>query len=392
MGVDEEIFVVDLKKGAVSTGCPYYLYRYRGRKIHSNQFSVTEHFREAICLPRPPPGVYFFYEFSPIQVDCTEENTSLLHLLTNICAIVGGIFTVAGIIDSFVYHGHRAIKKKMEIGKLGELKRNFGQEYYIIVMQFLLTRLLLPYENAPGDYGLQLLDMDILLNATSESDKSRLQVAIHVIGDKAIDRLLDMFDKVVSLNGMKDRRFRIEHAQHLSPGAANRFGEHGIITSVQPDHLLDDADSAGKKIGVEQDERSCLRARRKFFVSHATFTNRSSYLFLSLLAGGAHLAFGSDWPVSDIYPLQAIKTAMSRKLPEWEEPWISEERLPLDDSLKAHTISAAYASFMDHVVGSLAERKYADFMVLPSTSWCEFADDIPGHVLATYVNGKQAYP
>ncbi|KAL6645677.1 hypothetical protein ACP70R_012469 [Stipagrostis hirtigluma subsp. patula] len=91
----------------------------RGRKIHSNQFSVTEHFREAIGYPRPPPGVYFFYEFSPIKVDFTEENTSLLHFLTNICAIVGGIFTVAGIIDSFVYHGHRAIKKKMALGKLG---------------------------------------------------------------------------------------------------------------------------------------------------------------------------------------------------------------------------------------------------------------------------------
>ncbi|KAE8802955.1 putative amidohydrolase ytcJ [Hordeum vulgare] len=238
-----------------------------------------------------------------------------------------------------------------------------------------------PYENAPGDYGLQLLDMDILLNATSESDKSGLQVAIHAIGDKANDMLLDMFDKVVSLNGMKDRRFRlcfsIEHAQHLSAGAANCSREHGIIASVQPDHLLDDADSAGKKIGVERAERS-------------------SYLFLSLLAGGAHLAFGSDWPVSDIYPLQAIKTAMSHKLPGWEEPWISEERLPMDDSLKVrvslHTISATYACFLDHVVGSLVEGKYADFVVLSSTSWCEFADDTPGHVVATYVNGKQAYP
>ncbi|KAM3354753.1 hypothetical protein ACQJBY_025467 [Aegilops geniculata] len=230
-----------------------------------------------------------------------------------------------------------------------------------------------PYEDAPGDYGLQLLDMDMLLNATLESDKLGLQVAIHAIGDKANDMLLDMFDKVVSLNGTKDRRFRIEHAQHLSPGAAKRFGEHGIIASVQPDHLLDDADSAGKKIGVERAERS-------------------SYLFRSLLAGGAHLAFGSDWPVSDIYPLQAIKTAMSRKLPGWEAPWISAERLPLDDSLKAHTISAAYACFLDHAVGSLAEGKYADFVVLPSTSWREFADDIPGHVLATYVNGRQAYP
>ncbi|XP_078160430.1 uncharacterized protein LOC144555866 [Carex rostrata] len=89
-----------------------------GRKIHSNQFSVTEHFRESTGYPKPPQGVYFFYEFSPIKVMLTEENTSLLHFLTNLCAIIGGIFAVAGIIDSFVYHGHKAIKKKMEIGKL----------------------------------------------------------------------------------------------------------------------------------------------------------------------------------------------------------------------------------------------------------------------------------
>nr|CAD1833155.1 unnamed protein product [Ananas comosus var. bracteatus] len=91
----------------------------RGHKIHSNQFSVTEHFRDAVGYPRPPNGVFFFYEFSPIKVIFTEENSSLLHFLTNICAIVGGIITVAGIIDSFVYHGHRAIKKKMELGKYG---------------------------------------------------------------------------------------------------------------------------------------------------------------------------------------------------------------------------------------------------------------------------------
>ncbi|KAH7677458.1 COPII vesicle protein [Dioscorea alata] len=88
-----------------------------GRKIHSNQFSVTEHFREGNVYPRPPPGVYFIYDFSPIKVIFTEGNTSLLHFLTNICAIVGGVFTVSGIIDAFVYHGHRAIKKKIELGK-----------------------------------------------------------------------------------------------------------------------------------------------------------------------------------------------------------------------------------------------------------------------------------
>ncbi|GJN16715.1 hypothetical protein PR202_gb03734 [Eleusine coracana subsp. coracana] len=230
-----------------------------------------------------------------------------------------------------------------------------------------------PYEGDTDNHGLQVIDMDNLLNATLESDKHGLQVAIHAIGDKANGMLLDMLDKVVDLNGMKDRRFRIEHAQHLAPGAADRFGKHGTIASVQPDHLLDDANSAAKKIGTERAERS-------------------SYMFQSLLAGGARLAFGSDWPVSDINPLQAIHTAMFRKPPGWEVPWIPAERLSLDDSLKAHTISAAYACFLDHIVGSLSEGKYADFVVLPSTSWDEFSNDIPEHVLATYVSGKLAYP
>ncbi|KAJ1287093.1 hypothetical protein BS78_03G403900 [Paspalum vaginatum] len=230
-----------------------------------------------------------------------------------------------------------------------------------------------PYEGDPGNYGLQVTDMGTLLNRTLESDKSGLQVAIHAIGDKANDMLLDMVDMVVDLNGVKDRRFRIEHAQHLAPGAANRFGKHGVIASVQPDHLLDDANSAGNKIGSERAERS-------------------SYTFRSLLTGGAQLAFGSDWPVSDINPLQAIQTAMFRKPPGWEVPWIPAERLTLDESLKAHTISAAYACFLDHAVGSLSEGKYADFVVLPSTSWDEFSSDVPGQVLVTYVGGEQAYP
>ncbi|XP_077241504.1 uncharacterized protein LOC143882013 [Tasmannia lanceolata] len=89
----------------------------RGRKIQSNQFSVTEHFRVADGYPRPLPGIFLFYDFSPIKVIFTEEKVSFLHFLTSICAIVGGVFTVSGIVDAFVYHGQRAIKKKIEIGK-----------------------------------------------------------------------------------------------------------------------------------------------------------------------------------------------------------------------------------------------------------------------------------
>ncbi|XP_020250816.1 endoplasmic reticulum-Golgi intermediate compartment protein 3-like isoform X2 [Asparagus officinalis] len=89
-----------------------------GNKIQSNQFSVTEHFRDDNNVhPKPPPGVYFIYDFSPIKVIYTEGKVSFLHFLTNICAIIGGVFTVAGIIDSFIYHGQRAIKKKIDLGK-----------------------------------------------------------------------------------------------------------------------------------------------------------------------------------------------------------------------------------------------------------------------------------
>ncbi|XP_034902974.1 uncharacterized protein [Populus alba] len=90
----------------------------RGRTVHSNQYSVTEHFKKSELMRLDSlPGVYFIYDFSPIKVTFKEEHTSFLHFMTSICAIIGGIFTIAGIVDSFIYHGRKAIKKKMEIGK-----------------------------------------------------------------------------------------------------------------------------------------------------------------------------------------------------------------------------------------------------------------------------------
>lgn len=89
-----------------------------GHTIQTNQFSVTEHFRNAeFGRPQALPGVFFFYDLSPIKVTFTEQHVPFLHFLTNVCAIVGGVFTVSGIVDSFVYHGQKAIKKKIEIGK-----------------------------------------------------------------------------------------------------------------------------------------------------------------------------------------------------------------------------------------------------------------------------------
>ncbi|KAL5720054.1 Protein LONG AFTER FAR-RED 3 [Ranunculus cassubicifolius] len=230
-----------------------------------------------------------------------------------------------------------------------------------------------PYLDEPNNYGLLVTHIDTLYNLTMESDKAKLQVAIHAIGDKANDLILDMYEKVAVSNGNRDRRFRIEHCQHLAPGAASRFGQQKIIASVQPDHLLDDAGSVAKKLGAERSEMG-------------------PYSFRSLLAGNARVAFGSDWPVADINPLRAIKTAVKRVPPGWEKPWIPTECVTFNEALNAHTISSAYASFMDEHIGSLSPGKLADFVVLSSNSWEKFESEVFSTIEGTYVGGVQAYP
>ncbi|KAK2646306.1 hypothetical protein Ddye_021501 [Dipteronia dyeriana] len=229
-----------------------------------------------------------------------------------------------------------------------------------------------PYADEPDNYGLQVTEIESLFNMTMASDKSGLQVAIHAIGDRANDLVLDIY-KSVATTGMRDRRFRIEHAQHLAPGAAVRFGDQGIVASVQPQHLLGDADSAIKKLGMDRAEKG-------------------SYLFWSLLASNAKLALGSDWPVVDINPLHDIRISMKRMPPGWDKAWIQSERISLADALIAHTISAAHACFLENDLGSLSQGKLADFVILSTDLWEDFAAEGSAFIEATYVSGVQAYP
>ncbi|KAH7536777.1 hypothetical protein FEM48_Zijuj03G0022400 [Ziziphus jujuba var. spinosa] len=230
-----------------------------------------------------------------------------------------------------------------------------------------------PYVEEPENYGLQVSDYESLINMTLAADNYGLQVAIHAIGDKANDLILDMYDSVLTINGMRDRRFRIEHAQHLAHGASDRFGKLKIVASVQPDHLLDDVESIEKKLGLDR-------------------AQKESYLFQTLLNSKAQLAFGSDWPVADINPLRSIRTAMKRIPPNSHDSWIPMECVSLDDALKAYTISAARACFLDKDLGSLTPGKLADFVILSTDSWDDFAAEGYASVEATYVGGVQAYP
>lgn len=230
-----------------------------------------------------------------------------------------------------------------------------------------------PYADDPENYGLQVTDLQSLTNMTVLSDKSGLQVAIHAIGDRANDLILDMYESVASANRERDRRFRIEHAQHLAPGSAARFGKQGVIASVQPEHLLEDADSAAKKLGKER-------------------AQTGSYLFRSLLASGATVAFGSDWPVADIDPLNNIRAAVKRIPAGWKASWIPSECLSINAALDAHTISAARAAFLEKDLGSLSPGKLADFVVLSTSSWQKFTEEASASIEATYVGGVKAYP
>lgn len=229
------------------------------------------------------------------------------------------------------------------------------------------------YADDEKNHGLHVVNPDWLLDTVLEADKFGIQVAVHAIGDKANDIALSISKALISKNGIKDRRFRIEHAQHLSPGAADRFGANHVIASVQPEHLLDDAASAIKKLGE-------VRAVQE------------SYLFNSLLSSNARLAFGSDWPVAELNPLGGIKAAIKRTPLNWQSPWNPSESITLDAALDGYTISAAFAAFMEHEIGSLSIGKWADFVILSENPWNVTALEGFPSVQATYVGGIQAYP
>jgi hypothetical protein len=230
------------------------------------------------------------------------------------------------------------------------------------------------FADEPGNRGLTLTDPDEIRRGVEEADAAGLHVAVHAIGDRANDMLLDAFQAAVRTNGPRDRRFRVEHAQHLSPGAVARFGEEGVVASVQPYHLADDGRWAARRLGPER--------------------TRRSWPLASLLAGGARLAFGSDWTVAPPDPVRALAAAVTRRTLDGAHPdgWIPEERIPLEAALRAHTGEAAWAGFMDGWTGRLVPGASADLVVLdrdlfalPAKEWTEAC------VEETVVEGRVEY-
>jgi predicted amidohydrolase YtcJ len=206
-----------------------------------------------------------------------------------------------------------------------------------------------PYSDTPDTRGLlfdQMLPEGIMLERVEAADKLGLQVMIHAIGDEANLRVLDIYRQAAEQNGPRDRRFRIEHAQHLRPSEIPRFGQQKVIASMQPYHEADDGRWCEKRIGPER--------------------SKGTYAFRSLLESGAVLAFGSDWNVAPLNPLEGIKAAVTRQTLDGKHPngWLPEQKITLDEAIRAFTVGSAYAEFAEKVKGIITPGKLADLVML----------------------------
>ena len=234
-----------------------------------------------------------------------------------------------------------------------------------------------PYADDPRTSGLlhgQMFPAGAMERRVLAADKAGVQVAIHAIGDRANALVLDIFEKAAAADGPRDRRFRIEHAQHLRPEDAARFGRLKVIASVQPFHLIDDGRWAEKKIGAAR--------------------VRMAYPFKSLLDAGATLAFGSDWPVASMDPVMGIYAAVTRRTLDDRNPggWVPEQKIPLEQAIKAATSNAAYAEFAECDKGTIAPGRLADFVVLDRDLFRIPAEEIrKARVVMTIVGGEVVF-
>ena len=206
-----------------------------------------------------------------------------------------------------------------------------------------------PYTDDPKTRGLLTDEMQPLSKMRERlvgADKAGLQLCVHAIGDEAISLVLDLYQDVLKSNGEKDRRWRIEHAQHMAPKDFDRFARLGVIASVQPYHAIDDGRWAERRIGPER--------------------IKTTYAFRTFLNHGVRLALGTDWDVAPLNPLLTIYAAVTRATLDGKNPngWMPEQKLSVAEAVQAYTMGSAYAEFQENNKGSITPGKLADMVIL----------------------------
>jgi len=231
-----------------------------------------------------------------------------------------------------------------------------------------------PYHDAPGSLGLLVTPEDSLRTWIGGADSAGLHVVVHAIGERANGLLLDIYDSVAKAHGPRDRRFRIEHAQHLRRPDIARLAHSGVIASMQPYHAIDDGRWAEKRIGPER--------------------IKTTYAFRSLLDNGARLAFGSDWTVAPMDPILGIYAAATRRTLDEKNPkgWIPDQKITVEEALRAYTAGNAYAVFAEGTRGKLAPGYLADLVLLDQDLTAIPPEAIEGvTVRVTVVGGKVVF-
>jgi predicted amidohydrolase YtcJ len=234
-----------------------------------------------------------------------------------------------------------------------------------------------PYKDASNTRGLageEMFPEGAMLNRVRAADRAGLQVMIHAIGDRANDLILSIYEQVITEDGQRDRRFRIEHAQHLRLQDISRFKRDQVIASMQPYHAIDDGRWAEKRIGKER--------------------AKTTYAFRSLLDSGATLAFGTDWTVAPLDPILSIYAGVTRRTLDGRNPkgWIPEQKISVEEAVRAYTVGSAFAEFQEKVKGTLTPGKLADLVLLSEDIFKINPQDIEKvKVVMTIMNGRVVY-
>ena len=234
-----------------------------------------------------------------------------------------------------------------------------------------------PFSDDPKNSGLlgeQMFPEGIMLKRMIGADAAGLQLVTHAIGDKANYTILEYYKQVSQKNGVRDRRPRIEHAQHLRASEIPRFGAEHVVASMQPYHAIDDGRWCDERIGAQR--------------------SKGTYAFRSLLDSKAILAFGTDWTVAPLDPMLTVYAAVTRRTLDGKHPdgWVPEQKITVEEAVRAYTLGSAYAEFQDTVKGTVSVNKYADIVMLDKNIFEINPNDIPNaKVVMTIMDGKIVY-
>jgi predicted amidohydrolase YtcJ len=234
-----------------------------------------------------------------------------------------------------------------------------------------------PFSNQPNNRGLlsdEMHPISLMQDRMMKADAAGLQICTHAIGDQGISIILDLYSSVVKAHGESDRRFRIEHAQHMAAKDFDRFAQLHVIASVQPYHAIDDGRWAEERIGRDRASRT--------------------YAFRTFLDHGVRLAFGTDWNVAPLNPMLGLYAAVTRATLDGKNPngWFPEQKLTVAEAVEAYTMGSAYAEFQENDKGSITPGKLADMVLLSDDVFTIDPAKIRDvRIMTTWVGGKKVW-